>query len=365
MSSGTFTPRWASAPGSTIRDVLAARDISLAEFAVSIGVPTPTAESLLAGHHPITVGLARRLESSIGGSVAFWLSRDGQYRDDLTVVATDQWAGGLPIEDMTGFGWIARPRTWQERSQAGLRFFDVADIEQWRQVYEVLVEGARFRLSSAVRREPLAVAAWLRRAEIEGSEKETAAWNPDRFRLALQQVRTLTTSRDPEEFVPLMQDACAQAGVALLVVRAPRGCPVSGAARFLDQNRPQIVLSGRYLSDDHFWFTFYHEAAHLLLHGAGAVFVDEFEEVAGERPTDDESEADDFAGDMLLPKSVRERIPHGHLSPREIVRASRDAGVSPGIVVGQLQHHGLLGFGSHYNGFKRRYRWVGSSLGRA
>ena len=365
MSSDTFTPRWASAPGSTIRDVLVARDISLAEFAASVGVPTPTAESLLAGHQPITVGLARRLESSIGGSVAFWLSRDGQYRDDLAVVATDRWASGLPIEDMAGFGWIDRPRTWQERSRTGLGFFDVADIQQWRQVYEVLVEGARFRLSAAGRTEPLAVAAWLRRAEIQGSGAETANWNPDHFRLALQQVRTLTTARDPREFVPLMQDACAQAGVALLVVRAPHGCPVSGAARFLDQTRPQIILGGRYLSDDHFWFTFYHEAAHILLHGASAVFVDEFEEAVGERPTDDESEADDFAGETLLPRGVRDGIPHGHLSPRDIVRISRDAGVSPGIVVGQLQHLGLLGFGSRYNGFKRRYRWVGPSLGKA
>jgi plasmid maintenance system antidote protein VapI/Zn-dependent peptidase ImmA (M78 family) len=365
MSTDTFIPRWASAPGATIRDVLNARGISVAEFADQVGVPVPTIESLLAGQEPITVGLARRLESSIGGTVAFWLSRDGQYRDDLAVVATDGWAGGLPTEDMARFGWIERPRTWHERMGTALGFFGVADLQQWRRTYDVVLDGARFRLTAAARPEPLAVAAWLRRAEIESDRITTADWDPDRFRLTLQQVKALTTVRDPERFMPKLTDACAEAGVVVVVVRTPRGCPVSGAARFLDPKRPQIILSARYLSDDHLWFTFYHEAAHILLHGPVAIFVDEFDEAIGDRPTDEESEADDFAGDVLLPRQMLADIHSGRLSPRDIVRTAREAGVSPGIVVGQLQHQGRLGFDSRYNGFKRKYRWHGSSLGRA
>lgn len=365
MSTDTFIPRWASAPGATIRDVLNARGISVAEFADLVDIPVPTMESLLAGQEPITVGLARRLESSIGGTVAFWLSRDGQYRDDLDVVATDLWASGLPTDDMAGFGWIEQSRTWQERMGTALGFFGVADLQQWRRTYDPVIDGARFRLSAAIQTETLAVAAWLRRAEIESDRITTADWDPDRFRLTLQHVKALTTVRDPELFVPALTDACAEAGVVLVVVRTPRGCPVSGAARFLGQERPQIILSARYLSDDHFWFTFYHEAAHVLLHGPVAVFVDEFDETTGERPSDEESEADDFAGDLLLPREMLAGINSGRLSPRDIVRTARDAGVSPGIVVGQLQHLGRLGFDSRYNGFKRRYRWHGASLGRA
>jgi hypothetical protein len=36
----------------------------------------------------------------------------------------------------------------------------------------------------------------------------------------------------------------------------------------ISPNKAMVILSFRYLSDDHFWFTFFHEIAHLLLHNA-------------------------------------------------------------------------------------------------
>ena len=36
-----------------------------------------------------------------------------------------------------------------------------------------------------------------------------------------------------------------------------------------------IQLSARHKSDDHLWFSFFHEAAHVLLHSKKSVFVDE------------------------------------------------------------------------------------------
>jgi hypothetical protein len=175
----------------------------------------------------------------------------------------------------------------------------------------------------------------------------------------------LTNERDPAEFVPALRDACARSGVAVIVARAPRGCPVSGAARFPAGGRPQIILSGRYLSDDHFWFTFYHEAAHILLDGPGPMFVDAFEDAAARPQEAREAAADAMAGELLLPAAVMDQVAGNGLSPRDVIGAARAAGISPGIVVGQLQHAGLLGFGSRYNGLKRRYAWRGATLGRA
>jgi HTH-type transcriptional regulator/antitoxin HigA len=361
----SFTPRWASPPGDTIRDVLDARGISVAQFAEWLGISIPTAESLINGDVPISVDMARRMETSIGGSIAFWVSRDGQYRDDLSVVAADRWAGRLPIEDMTAFGWIERPPTWQERIATVLAFFAVPDLPAWDLAYGSVVDAARFRLAAASRADAAAIAVWLRQAEIESERIETGRWDPAGFQATIQRIRPLTSVRDPRVFLPDLTAASAQVGVSVVLVRAPRGCPASGAARFLTPQRPQIILSGRYLSDDHLWFTFYHEAAHLLLHDPAAMFVDEFEEAANVRASGDESDADAFAGDMLLPPEVRRQIPPRRLGARDIVRAARTADVSPGIVVGQLQHLGVLGFSSRYSGFKRRYRWAGTTLERA
>lgn len=358
----TFAPRWASPPGKTIRLALDSRGLSVAEFAAAVDLSPQAAESLLSGDAPITMGVARRLESTVGGSVAFWLQRDGQYQDSLALVAADRWADDFPTADLARFGWIERPRTWTDRIQALLAFFGVSDTEAWQRGYGAMLDGARFRLADTAKVEPKAVAAWLRRAEVETASIDTAAWSATEFRRALDLIRPLTKLRDPAEFVPALRDRCAGAGVSLVVLRAPAGCPASGAARFLGDGRPQIVLSGRYLSDDHFWFSFYHEAAHLLLDGPGPVFVDALDHFDSGPSDECEAAADRMAGELLLPSAIGEGLVAGGISPRDVVRAARAAGISPGIVVGQLQHVGRLGYRTRYNDLKRRYRWRGASL---
>ena len=56
-----------------------------------------------------------------------------------------------------------------------------------------------------------------------------------------------------------------------------------------------IQLSARHKSDDHLWFSFFHEAAHVLLHSKKSVFVDELNGDGADREEevslDDEWEA--------------------------------------------------------------------------
>ena len=67
-------------------------------------------------------------------------------------------------------------------------------------------------------------------------------------------------------FLPKLQALCAEAGVALVFVRAPRGCRVSGASRLVTPEKAMILVSFRFRSDDQFWFTVFHEIGHLILH---------------------------------------------------------------------------------------------------
>jgi Zn-dependent peptidase ImmA (M78 family) len=64
-----------------------------------------------------------------------------------------------------------------------------------------------------------------------------------------------------------MQELCAGAGVAVVFVPALPKTGVSGATRWINSNKALIQLSLRYRTDDHLWFTFFHEAGHILLHG--------------------------------------------------------------------------------------------------
>jgi HTH-type transcriptional regulator / antitoxin HigA len=362
VSDTEFIPRWASPPGDTIRDALHEQRLDPGTLAATLDLEEDEFEAFMAGDVPLTVRLADRLSATVGGSIEFWMTRDGQYRADRSRVAADAWAQRMPIRDMATFGWIeGGVRDWIDQIEACLHFFGVATPEVWEANREALAARTRFRSSPTVKTDEFAVAAWLRQCEVELSRVGCAAWDRESFAALLPQLLSLTRERDPHRFLSTLEARCAEAGVAVGVIRAPHGCPVSGAARRLSNGRPSIALSGRYLADDHLWFTFFHEAAHLVLHGTDAVYLDEIEHDAV--PTSaDEAEADEFAGTLLVPKQYEDRLARASQAPLDLRTIADEIGVGLGIVVGHLQHRGILGYRTRFNRLKHRYKWRGASL---
>lgn len=358
-----FQPNWASAPGDTIADILGEQSLSVREFARRLGKTAGHANDLLRGRIAITSEIAQRLEEVLGGSEAFWMAREAQYRRDLTrlelqsrSVSRNTWVDELPVAEMINFGWIKPTSSSRSaREAACLGFFGVPDVEAWHDTYRDVLETYSFRTSSSFAELSGAVAAWLRRGELEAASIDCRSWSEARFKEALVIIRRLTWKNNPALFIPKLQKLCADCGVAVAIVRAPTGCRASGATRFLSPSRALLLLSFRYLSDDHFWFTFFHEAGHLLLHGKDVLFLEGFGLVS----TSEEEEANRFAAGALIPNEYESKLLELGSEPHDVIRFARRIGVSPGIVVGQLQHRGRLKR-NQLNRLKRRFDW-GSS----
>ena len=77
-----------------------------------------------------------------------------------------------------------------------------------------------------------------------------------------------------------------------------------------------ILLSFRYLSDDHFWFTFFHEAGHLVLHGDRCIFLEGDDTLN----TEEEAEANAFAANILIPPEYQAEMLRLPLNGREVMR---------------------------------------------
>lgn len=301
---------------------------------------------------PVTVGVARRLELVLGGAAAFWVLRDAQYRQDLERLE-NAWLRQLPLREMGEFGWLdAMPRS-ANRAAIALKFFGVSSFREWHQRYDNVGQVVAFRASRHKHTNPAAIAAWLRQGEILADKIDCADWNPAAFREALEGIRALTRKKNPQQFLDELTRACAKTGVAVVIVRAPKHCGVSGATRFLSPNKALMLLSFRYLTDDQFWFTVFHEAGHLILHGPDQVFL----ESVANGDDQKENEASAFAEDIVLPPPLRQKLCTVKLSGETIIRFARKAGISPGLLVGQLQHAGKLQH-SHLNSLKRRYTWA-------
>lgn len=354
-----FQPDWACPPGETISEMLELQGIELADFAAHIGASMARVQELIGGIAVIDGVLAQRLESALGASAKFWMQRERQYRDDMArlvsaskVPGEDEFLSKLPISDMRRFGWIDAVAHKSQKLGACLDFFGVPNMGEWQRRYNAELAVTAFRTSPSFEANPYAVLAWLRRAELASERIDCQPWNAALFESKLNEIKGLSRIKEPGRFVPMLRALCAECGVAVAITRAPKGCRASGATRFLSPTKALIVLSFRYRSDDQFWFTFFHEAAHLILHGQDALFLEDGSDVTEK----EEAEANDRAARVLIPEEFVGELMTLRPQVKQIVAFARKVGVSPGIVVGQLQHLGRVR-PNRLNGFKRRYQW--------
>lgn len=352
---GNFSPDWISPPGNTIVQILRDRGMSITEFSKEIGQSHDEVQALLDGRAPISIATARQLARVLGASVEFWMSRDCQYRDNVArlTLVHKEWLAELPVADMVKYNWMGPIPEPSMALASCLRYFDVPSVSVWSTRYEKLSEHYAFRKSDSAESRPAAIAAWLRQGEIEAAQVECCEWNRVLLQSSLPRMRSLTKIKDPNVFIPKLQDLCAKCGVAVVIVRAPSGCPASGATRFLPNGKALLQLSFRYLKDDHFWFSFFHEVGHLLLHGETGFFIE------GDRSSDspEEQAANDFAADVIVPTEYKGELMKLRADANSVMRFAVRVGVSAGIIVGQLQHLEVIGH-ERLNHLKRSYKWA-------
>ncbi len=354
-----YSPDEVSPPGETLLETLDGLGMTQAELAARTGRPIKTINEIIKGKTAITPETALQLERVLGVRARFWNNRERHYRDALARQAERvrlgkqvSWLKEVPVRQMIRRGWIRAFVDKIDQLREVLSFFGVASPDEWQSVWSNM--RAHFRHSKSFQSDPVATSMWLRKGEIEGQNIRCDDYDDVKFRHVLDSARELTRN-PPNEFVPELQDMCRHAGVVVAFVPALPKVRTSGATQWISPKKALIQLSLRHKSDDHLWFSFYHEAAHILYDGKKDIFVD-----GGVVEDKSERKADRFAERTLVPERayrrfVQERSPRW--SKQAIIRFAGDIGVSPGIVVGRLQHDGYLPL-SHCNALKRRLEWL-------
>lgn len=355
-----FAPDWISPPGDTIADLLEELGWSKAGLAERTGFTAKHVNELVKGRVPITADAAERLSRVLGSTSDFWLVRDAHYQAALQrrreiefANAEAGWLDELPLAWMRKQGWIESLRNKGAQVLECLRFFGVASVDVWRTQYATPL--ATFRASEKHEKRIGAIAAWLRKGEIETTKVQCESFDKGGLRARLSEIRNLTAEPNPEIFMPRLTEICASNGVSVAFVPAPRGCPVSGATRWLTANKAMLLLSTRHRSNDLLWFTVFHEIAHLLLHGKKLLFI---EGVDGLN-RDLENEADTFAGKTLISDDDAHRLAKlakNDVAKSEIILFAQEIGIAPGIVVGRMQKERWVPW-SYMNGLKTQYTW--------
>lgn len=357
-------PDWVALPGDTIAEIMEEAGWKQRDLAGRLGYSEKHLSLLINGDATITRDTAQRLERVLGGSVEFWLNLEANYQQHKARIEAqnrcNEWMGWLdqfPVKFLMDHDMLKKCRLTQNNKPAVvdelLRFFRVATPDEWGSQYGNL--ELSFRRSQRVEYPIGAVSAWLRMGEHDAEKLgDLPKYNARRFEKALTEVRGLTRS-PPDEFSGEMRRLLGEAGVHLVFVPAVPRSHVSGVARWLAPTKPLIQLSLRGKTNDKFWFTFFHEAAHILLHGKDrgakeSIYLDDPN--SGRSVGDEEHEANQWAADYLIRQEHAAEL--SALKTRsEIVAFAEKLSLHPGIVAGRLQHEGIIPF-SQFNDLKQK-----------
>ena len=356
-----YQPDYAVPPGWIIEERLATLEISHAELARRCGRSPKLISEIISGKAPIAPKTALQFEKVMGLDASIWLGIEADFRlyreRQIEARATEEsaaWARNFPIRELTKRNAIGTPSSGGQAVSALLTFFGVASISAWHVKYGKA--NIAYRHSPSFTSDEPALATWLRLAELDAEQQRCADYSQAGFRQALEHVRRLTRApviQAIEDARSLLNDA----GVSLCLVKPLPKMRLSGAAWWLSPRRPVVALSARHKSDDHLWFSLFHEAAHLLLHSKKNVFVD------GIRSNGDdlEVEANAWAANALVPYDAWMRlVVSGDYRAATVRQFAQEQGIAPGIVVGRLQHERLVSW-SRLNGLKVRLRWSDGS----
>jgi len=343
-----YSPSVIFHPGETLSEKLEEIQMGHKEFAIRTGKPEKTITAILKGKSSITPEMAVMFENVLKIPARFWLNLQQAYNEykarvehEKLLAESVEWAKKFPIADMVRKGWIASKRTWPEKANALLSFFSLSSPLAWENFYLKQHLKIAFRISLAHANQPYAISAWLRHGELKAAELKTIEYSEKKFKEGLPKIKHLMTEH-PTDFFSQLQNICLEAGVKVIYTPNLPKAPINGATRWIN-GVPLIQLSGRYKRNDIFWFTFFHETAHIILHKKKDVFLESTE--YSENDKEKENEADDFAIKWTLSKEEEDEITQvGSITETDIILYAKKFKTHPAIIVGRLQHKKLKPF---------------------
>ena len=283
----------ATPPGATIKEQLDDRGMSQKEFAARMNMSEKHISKLINGEVQLTPETAVKLEMVLGVPAKFWNNLEAIYREKIikaeaenAMDADAEIAKQFPYSEMAKFGWVPEAREVKEKVVNLRKYFEVVELSLLGS--EQITRIACRRLA-VTEKSDLALMAWVQEAKIKARDIQTAPINIKGLVSAMPEIRKLTLI-DPEEACPQVKKCLADYGIALVYLPHLKGSFLQGAS-FMDGNKIVVGLTARGKDANKFWFSLFHELAHIALGHVGQ---------PNATSEEDEEAADRWAGDILL-----------------------------------------------------------------
>lgn len=344
----------ATPPGATIKEQLNDRGMSQKEFAARMDMSEKHISKLINGDVQLTPETAVRLEMVLGIPAKFWNNLEAIYREKIVKAeaenamdADSEIAKKFPYSEMAKFGWVPVTRDAKEKVVNLRKYFEIVELSLLGSDQITRIACRRLAITE---KSDLALMAWVQEAKIKARDIQTAPINIKGLIATMPEIRKMTVLK-PKDFCPQIKKCLADCGIALIFLPHLTGSFLQGAS-FMAGNKIVVGLTARGKDADKFWFSLFHELAHIVLGHVGQ---------SNGISEDDEREADKWSGDTLITSEDFETFKRNRdYSERSVLQFAKGQGIAPGIVVGRMQLEGIIKY-SMMNHLKEKYEIAHSS----
>ncbi len=321
-------------PGATIKEQLDERGMTQKEFSARMDMSEKHISRLINGEVHLTPDVAEKLELVLGVPADFWNKLEAIYQEKLIKAKRENEleeeiaiARQLPYTQIAKWGMVPVAANWKDKVVNLCKYFEVSSLRLL-QNKELMPVACR-KLSDSAKSTYLMLTL-AQYAKIKARNIPVEPFRKTTLKKKIPTIRALTrhTAMDFEE---MLADILKSCGIALVYLPQIKG-PFLHGISFYDHNTDKIILGitmrGKYA--DRFWFSLFHEIAHILLG-----HMDQKESPSDE----DEKAADHLAAEILIPvNKLQEFYQNADYTIQSIEHFADAIAIGKDIVIGRLQN---------------------------
>lgn len=343
MTEGTKTVT----PGELIRQELDKRGWSQEDLAHVLSRPPSVVSKIITGKQELSPEIAASLEAVFAVPATRWMQLESEYRLSLSQIDTSAIRDRTrlyelgPIVEMQKRGWLKASPDAEEFEKQVAEFFELDSIHD-----DPSIGGVMRKTAPTVKLTP-DQQAWYFRIRHIARKINAMPFDEKKLPDCKAALRKLAAySAESAKVAKVL----SMYGIRFIVVQPLASGKIDGVATWLDEKTPVIGLSMRFERIDNFWFNVFHEFSHIV-HKDESIDTDLFNRddlLAPQSAIEARADADASAA-LIPPKEMDEFILlYGPLYSKEkINRFANKLKLHPGIIVGQLQHRGKIGFSAN------------------
>lgn len=349
-------------PGYFIAEIIEDMGITQEEFATRMGTTGKTLSQLISGITDLSDDLAKKISAMLGTDVEFWLNLQKIY--DAKVIEFEKmkdFEAQKEFLTMIDYSYFVRlvnlPKTTNAAEKIAnlCKFFTISDLRILAQ--DDFLVNYRSGISNVELKNIVNARAWMQTALNFAKNINTEKFDAKKLKEYLPEIRSMT-KKSPEEFTPRLQEIFSKCGVAFVILPALKNSGINGAVKWINSERVVLAMNDRRTYADTFWFSLFHEICHVMQQKTKTVFVAYEMKIMKEYDNALENDANNFAQRYLVPeKEYRKFVENKYFSNEDIVMFANAIGIHPGIVVGRLQHDGIIPI-TRCTNLKQKYKVV-------